>query len=59
MFLQGWQWDPVDLVWFAAPRGVELPMTSGTVGPRFHQVLGWGVPSRTLVVVRLLALLEE
>ena len=57
--MQGWQWDPVDLVWFGAPRGEELSMTSGTVGLRFHQVLGWGAPSRTPVVVRLSAAVEE
>ena len=47
------EWDPVDLVGKATPRGVELLMTSGTVEPRLHQVLGWGAPSRTPGVVGL------
>ena len=49
----------MDLVWFTAPRGVELPMTGGKVGQQFHLVLSWGAPSRTLVVVRLVAQVEE
>ena len=57
--MQDWQRDPVDLAGIVTPRGVELPMTSGKVGLMSFLVLGWGAPSRTLVVVRLPDPVEE